>query len=343
MNVKQNIPKGDKSKVKLVFVSRFGKDGKVIQSDFTALEIYVQAILTKCKQLIEDLRAGLDMHVLRLSNSPLGEGRSYDDLLVLCKGNGDTEPVKEWHYKRTDSKVYSFQAAYGAGDAKIAETTGMEVDRVAALRAADDARYPEINKYFEARTVEIKKNRKPSGMAYPHPDFPQVICNIGRSTVRTPDGKLYSYYESPSPEYLVKRGTFASFSPTEIKNYEVQGEGGEWAKAAMWLAVRYFYKHRNFGGLGLLVNQVHDALYADAHADVSRSVAVALHACMECASDFMEYYFKWTVPVPVPSETKWGTNMLEEKGIPGVVEDAQQVRAELRSLYMKGYTPSFIH
>lgn len=343
----QNIPKGNKSKVKLVFISRWGVHGSIIQSDFTALEIYVQSIITKCKQLIEDLKAGLDMHVLRLSNSPAGEGKSYEELLKLCKGykapdGSKVEPIKEWEYKRTDSKVYSFQAAYGAGDTKIADTTGMDPELVASLREADDKRYPEIKRYFEDRAIEIKKNRKPSGISYPHPDKPGIMCNIGRSTVRTPDGKLYSYLESPSPEYLVKRGIFTSFSPTEIKNYEVQGEGGEWAKAAMWLAIRYFYKHRNFGGLGLLVNQVHDALYADAHNDVRMQVAVALHACMECASDLMEHLFKWKVPVPVPSETKWGPNMMEEESVPGVVEQAQAVRKELRALYMGGFIPSFV-
>lgn len=337
----QNVPKGDKSKVKLVFVSRFGADGQIIQSDFSALEIYIQAILTKCKQLIEDLRNGLDMHVLRLSNSPAGQGKKYEELLILCKGSATMEPVKEWHYKRTDSKVYSFQAAYGAGDQKIADTTGMDITLVSQLREADDKRYPEINKYFSARTEEIKRNRRPSGNAYPHPDKPAIMCNIGRSTVRTPDGKLYSYMESPSPEYLVKRGIFQSFSPTEIKNYEVQGEGGEWAKAAMLLAVRYFYKMRNWGGLALLVNQVHDALYSDAHKKVAEQAATALHACMLEASTYMEWRFNWPVPVPVPSETKMGCNMMEEKGIPGIDQSAAPIRQELRALYMKNYQPSF--
>lgn len=336
----QNIPKGNKSKVKLVFVSRFGANGKIIQSDFTALEIYVQAILTKCKQLIEDLKAGLDMHCLRLANT---EGLPYDDVVLLCKGDEakGIEPNKEWDYKRTDSKVYSFQAAYGAGDAKIADSTGMPQERVAMLRAADDARYPEINTYFAKRTEEIKRNRKAMGLAVPHPELRGVMCNLGESKVRTPDGKLYSYRESPSPEYLCKRGVTASFSPTEIKNYEVQGEGGEWAKAAMWLAVRYFYKHRNFGGLALLVNQVHDAVYADAHDSVAQQAAVALHACMEAASDLMEWLFKWEVPVPVPSDTTWGANMMEEKRVPGVRTQAKAVRNELRAMYMQGYVPSF--
>lgn len=338
----QNIPKGNKSKVKLVFVSRWGADGKIIQSDFSALEIYVQAILTKCKQLIEDLKAGLDMHCLRLANT---EGLPYADVVVLCKGDKakGIEAVKEWDYKRTDSKVYSFQAAYGAGDQKISDSTGMPIDRVSALRAADDARYPEINAYFEARTEEIKRNRKPSGLVIPHPLVPGVMCNLGRSHVRTPDGKLYSYQESPSPKYLVKRGVTASFSPTEIKNYEVQGEGGEWAKAAMWLVVREFYRRRNFGHMALLVNQVHDALYSDAHTTVALDAAVVLHACMEAASDFMEYQFNWPVPVPVPSDTTWGANMMEEKSIPDIKALAAPIRADLRTRYMNGYTPSFAH
>jgi len=338
----QNIPKGKKSDIKYVFVSRF-KDGKIIQSDFSALEIYVQAILTRCEQLVQDLKLGLDMHVLRLFNSPAGEGKTYEELLILCKGDKATgsEPVPEWDYKRTDSKVYSFQAAYGAGDAKIAETTGMPIERVAQLRAADDLRYPEINLYFNERAKEIKENRRPSGLVVPHPDMPGKMCHLGVSYVKTPDGKIYSYRESPSPEYLARKGVLTSFSPTEIKNYEVQGEGGEWAKAAAWLAVRAFYARKNFGGLALLVNQVHDAMYADADPSVAFDAAALLHACMEAASDFMEYYFAWPIPVPVPSDTTWGPSMMDDVNIPGVKDAAKLFRQELRSLYMDGYTPSF--
>jgi hypothetical protein len=123
----------------------------------------------------------------------------------------------------------------------------------------------------------------------------------------------------------------------------VQGEGGEWAKAAMWLAVRYFYKNKNWGGFALLVNQVHDALYADARADVAEPAAIALHACMEGASDFMEHFFSWPLPLPVPSDTVMGANMMEEKSVPEVRAKARPIRAELRDLYMKGYKPSYLN
>ena len=229
----------------------------------------------------------------------------------------------------------------GAGAKKISDSTGLPIEEVEALIAADNERYPEIEPFYEAVTDQIKAGRKPTGIVVPHPGVAGKVCHIGRSYYRTPDGKLYEYSESPSPEYLVKRGVTASFSPTEIKNYIVQGEGGEWAKAAMWLAVRAFYARQNFGGLALLVNQVHDALYADACSTVAFDAAALLHASMEAASDFMEWYFDWPIPVPVPSDTSWGASMMDEDRIPGVKDRAKEFRQELRALYMGGYVPSF--
>lgn len=334
----QNLPRKDKSTVKQLFVSRF-PEGLVLQSDFSSLEVYVQAILTHCRQLIEDLRAGLDMHCVRVSQK---ENVPYEEALLLCKGDEDKgiDAVPEWKEKRTGAKEFSFQRAYGAGVAKIAETTGMAVHDVEALVAAELERYPEIEPFYERLSEQLKRNRKPTSLFVQHPDIRGLNVQIGKSWYRTPDNKLYSYIEQPAPEYIAKRGTHASFSPTEIKNYVVQGTGGEWAKAAMWLAVRYFYRHRNFGGLALLVNQVHDALYADTAKTVAVQAATALHAAMTAASDFMEWYFDWPIPVPVPSETTAGPSMYVEKKID--VSDSEAVRAEMRALYMNNYQPSFI-
>lgn len=352
----QNIPKGNKSDVKLLFVSRFGKfitddfgdlvwvpRGKIIQSDFSSLEVYVQAILTKCKQLIADLKAGLDLHCVRLAAK---EGMTYEEVLKLAKGyrlpdGTKVDPVKEWDYKRTGAKVYSFQRAFGAGVPKIARETGMPEEEVQRLADAEDLRYPEIGVYYQGITKAIKVSRKPTGITIPHPDVPGVMCSLGRGSFRTPDGKLYSYQESPALPFMVKRGEYTNFSPTEIKNYVVQGTGGEWAKAAMWLSVRAFYARGNFGGLALLVNQVHDAVYTDADESVAFEAACLLHACMEGASDFMEYAFAWPLPVPVPSDTTWGRSMMDEDDIPRLKEFARPLREQLRREYMGGYVPSF--
>jgi len=333
------------SQVKRVFISRF-KDGVIIQSDFSALEVYVQAILTRCKQLIADLKAGLDMHCARVATK---EKIEYAESVRLCKGYKDevtgkfveADPV--WDKKRTEAKVFSFQRAYGAGAEKISNSIGIPKAEVEALILAENTRYPEIEEYYADLTVAVKRSRRPGGGAVPHPDVRGVMCNLGTGTFRTPDGKLYSYQEHPAPEYLVKRGIFSSFSPTELKNYVAQGGGGEWAKAAMWLAVREFYARENFGGLALLVNQVHDALYADSDPTVKTEAAAVLHACMEGASDFMEWFFNWNVPVPVPSDTTWGPSMMVEDRIEGVKDLAKPIRESLRVKYMGGYRPSFVN
>jgi DNA polymerase I len=356
----QNIPKGNKSQIKRAFMSRFGKyitddfgdlvyvsNGKIIQSDFTALEIYIQALLTKCAQLIQDLKDGLDMHCARLATKL---GMDYEEVLKLCKGYTDADgvwhdAVPEWDYKRTGAKVFSFQRAYGAGAEKIADSTGMPIEDVKALIEADNLRYPEIEPFFEGLSLELRQSRTP-WRTVPHPEAAGVVCHLGRGYYRTPDQKLYAYTEHPAPEFVRNakdpaRRANQSFSPTEIKNYIVQGEGGEWAKAAMWLAVRAFYHHRNWGEKALLVNQVHDALYADAHNDFAFEAAAWLHACMEAASEFMEQRFKWEVPVPVPSDTTWGASMMEEERIPGVKARAAECRQWLRQHYMNNYQPSF--
>lgn len=335
----QNLSKGNKSKVKTLFVSRFGPGGKIIQSDFSSLEVYVQAILTNCKQLIEDLKEGLDLHVVRLAAK---ERMPYEEVYKLAKGYTDEQgvkhpPEKEWDYKRTGAKVYSFQRAFGAGNAKIAASTGMTLEEVEALSAAEDARYPEIGIYYEGVTESIKENRKPL-RTIPHPAVPGVICHIGSSHFKTPDGKVYTYQEYPAPDYQLKRGVTATFMPTEIRNFVVQGSGGEWMKAAMYLMVRKFYQEKNFGHRALLVNTVHDASYCDAAEDVALEAARWVHACMSAASDYMEYKFNWPVPVPVPSDTSWGSSMMDEDPIDGLLDGNDERMLSLRNQYMNGYT-----
>lgn len=215
----------------------------------------------------------------------------------------------------------------------------MPLEEVEALIKAETERYPEIDAYYELVTTAIKRNRRATSKFIPHPTLRGAMCQIGKSFYITPDNKRYSYEEQPSPEYLAKRGHLTSFSPTEIKNYVVQGAGGEWAKAAMWLAVRYFYMHNNFAGKGLLVNQVHDALYVDSGPECTPIAASALHACMVAASEFMEWWFGWEVPVPVPSDTVTGDNMMEENKCD--VSTHVEIRNQLRKLYMDNYVPTF--
>lgn len=338
----QNIPRADTSEVKKLFISRFGDDGQIIQSDFSSLEIYVQALLTGDKQLLADLKKGLDMHCVRVASK---FGVTYEEAVKRCKKDVNAPDYKLWKSRRTGCKEFSFQRAYGAGAAAVANSTGMSIEDVQDLIKLEDERYPGIEPFYARVTEAINASRVPTSLYVHHPEIRGLSVCIGKGFYRTPDGKKYTYREYPAPAGFIKRGgPHASFSPPEIKNYIVQGTGGEWAKAAMWLAVRTFYRFNNFGGKALLVNMVHDAQYVDAHNDVLFEACVALHAAMEAASEFIEYRFDWQVDAPVPSETTFGKAMYYETGadtLPGFADAVRAERLKIRKLYMNDYQPSF--
>jgi len=341
----QNIPKGNKSKAKQMFVSRY-PDGDIGQSDFSSLEVYCQAWLTKPKLLIKDLLEGLDLHCVRLAAK---EAKPYEEVLKLCKGYFQDDgtfidAIEEWDYKRTGAKVFSFQRAYGAGVATIAKATGMSIEDVQALIDAENARYPEIDSFFAGLEQEIERNAVPTTNFSAHPLNPAVRVQMRISRIRTPDGKRYTFRSHPSQGWQLKRGITSTFSPTERMNYPVQGLGGQTMKAAMWINVREFYRRENFNGLALLVNTVHDAAYRDAHPSVSLASSELMHACMEAASDFIAYWFKWDIPLPVPTDSVRGANMGEEVKLNSQEFKANvaAIRADLRARYMDGFVPNYL-
>lgn len=335
----QNLPRpGEgKSKIKSAMKSRYSKrvvagrkvGGKIIQSDFSSLEIYIQAILTGDKNLIADLQRKLDMHCKRVAAT---YGITYEEALDLCK----IQAVPEWEERRTKAKEFSFQRAFGAGAKAIAAKTGLSVEAVEELIANELKAYPQIEPFFEGLTKRIEANKKGVRKTIPHPDFPAKMIELSTGYDRTPDNKLYAWIEQPAPEYIVKRGGgWTSFSPPEIKNYEVQGGGAEWAKAAMWIAVREYYRQDNFGGLAHLIGQVHDATYADAHDDVHAVAAATLHCAMELASPFMEAYFGWPQPVYVPSDTTVGDDWAGHDKVENFAEICAPIRAEMHTRYVQ--------
>ncbi len=300
----QNIPRAANSSVKRILTSRFS-GGNIVQSDFSSLEVYCQAILTRDEYLVADLRAGIDLHCMRLASI---EGISYEEVVKLVK-SGD----KAWKEKRTNAKIYSFQAAYGAGDRMIADTTGMTLERTKELRAADDSRYTAVTPYFKARAQEIKRSRKHLGRVVEHPDNAAVTCFLGRGWARTPDGKGYCYDEAPSPKYLMEKGITQTFTPTEIKNYEVQGLGAEVAKMAMWLSLEALYARPEWSGKVLLINQVHDAVYLDTHPDYTQEAAAVLHECLLRSVQALRDACGWDMIIDVPAETTYGPCMAVER------------------------------
>lgn len=315
----QNISSGRKSKVKQLFSSRFGDDGYVIESDFSQLEVIGKGFLCQDKNLIDDINGGVDFHIKRLANK-LGE--DYESVYIKCK----KDKLSDYIDMRQDSKQYSFQAAYGAGDKAISESTGMDLETVKSFRDAENTMYPNMNEYDKLVEDTVLSTRYITDRTV---EVDGLDVNIARGEYISPTGKKYVFNESPAPDFIrnprwKKRGDptppKVNFKPTEMKNYPTQGFSGEIVLLCIGHIFREFLRRDNFGGKAFLINTVHDCIWVDAHKDVYEEAYTLVHKCLENADNYLtERYSKQFVKHGYPDhcnvkfrvETEVGKNMLE--------------------------------
>lgn len=305
----QNVTRADfdastgeyKSEVKAIFVSRFGDDGEMIEADYSQLEVVVQGLLSGDKNLCRDLIDKVDFHCKRVA---LKNSVSYDFALFHCK-NEDAPDYAKWKKERTKCKIFSFQRAYGAGAGLIAEETGMDIDEVKDMIEKEDQEYPGIVRFNDRVEREVNET------AEPFRDGARGWRTFRRGTWQAPTGTMYSWRSYDAPSYLRQKGITDTFKPTELKNYPVQGTGGEIVQMILGLLWRWFVKTDNFGGKAFLVNTVHDCIWVDCHKDVKEQVARGIKLIMESVPQALKNFFGMECPVPFPVEVEAGPNMLD--------------------------------
>jgi len=297
----QNIPRGDTSNVKKMFTSRFGEEGKLAEIDYSQLEVVIQGMLTGDPQLCEDLRNRVDFHCKRLSKK-LDE--PYEYVLRKCKVEHDATYMAG----RTGAKEFSFQRAYGAGVPAIVESTGMSKNDVELLIQAEETLYPTVKTFDELLAVHINDNATRTDQKLFHNG---IAFTQKMSTWNSPTGTIYKWKEAITPDFLHKKGKYTGFSPTERKNYPMQGEGGFVMQTMLGLVWRYFVANDGFDGLVLLINTVHDCLLLDGKNDeLLAPVRKAVHAILETVPEvFNAAYPNLNVAVPFPAETEVGSDL----------------------------------
>jgi len=296
----QNIPRAP-SRVKAMFVSRF-KNGVMGEIDYSQLEVVVQGMLSGDKQLITDLCNRVDFHCKRVSNK---FGISYEDALVWCKDENHPDH-DTWKPRRQGVKEFSFQRAYGAGAATIALATGMTKEDVEELIKSEEQLYPGVVKFNEAVEKEVIHT------AEAFRDGQRGYRAFRKGTYQAPTGTTYSFRSYDAPKWLRERdGIMDTFSPPELKNYPIQGTGGEIVQMALGVLWRWFVSTDNFGGKALLVNTVHDCVWFDMHPDVVDEVIEGSMRIMQAVPQMLKKFFDYDCPVPFPVDAEVGPNMLD--------------------------------
>lgn len=296
----QNLPRKEKSKVKRMFVSRY-EGGFMLEIDYSQLEVVVQGLLSRDPNLIRDLLQKIDFHCKRVS---LKEGCTYEEALLWCKDE-DHPKYAEWQPKRTAAKEFSFQRAYGAGAEGISASTGIPLEDVKAMIVAEDKEYAGVSRYNEAVAAEVNKTSEPFR------DKDRGWRPFRRGTYTAPTGTMYGFRTYDAPAYLKKRGIEDSYMPTELKNYPIQGTGGEIVQLILGLLWRVFVSTDNFGGKAVLVNTVHDCYWIDCHPDVLHEVKDRAMAIIENVPAYLKHFFGIDCPVPFPAEAEYGSNMYD--------------------------------
>jgi len=88
------------SDIKQFFVSRWGEDGRIIEADFSQLEVIVGAILSGDPVLKQDILDGVDSHSMAASWI---FGEEYD---IIRQAYLDEDPT--WTKRRSQSKGPNF-------------------------------------------------------------------------------------------------------------------------------------------------------------------------------------------------------------------------------------------
>jgi len=284
------------SAIKTCFTSRFGEDGVIMEGDWSQLEVIGQAFLSGDVQMKQDIRDGVDFHCKRLAFK-LKE--SYEAVYNSCHG-----PAPDLNYikLRKDIKTFSFQRAYGAGVNAIMESTGMSKTEVEELIAIEEAMYPEVSKYFEKVKKEVLKSRQATS-GRTDSGYPQ-----GKGVFKSITGREYWFKEYDAPKFLQDRGTLISFSPTQMKNYPVQGfSTADIVPLVLGKLYRRLKRMTPQAKEGIfIINTVHDSIILDVHKKWVGAVADIVKYEMEKGGDYLNETFDIGFDLPLRAEISWG-------------------------------------
>lgn len=335
----QQIPRGDTSRVKEMFISRFGSDGGILQEDYSALETVGLQVFTGDTNLKDALLANKDMHSVRLASM---EELEYEYVVARTK-NSEHPEHEEWDIKRTDVKPVAFQYQYGATAYGMAMSTGKSQEFCQAFIDAEQKAFPEVEDWYNNvvfTSVEASaKARKPTRVQLD--DGRYVLFRTGVFT--TPDGTTYQFRQNKKSRWNKEkrqREEVSEFTVPQMRNYPIQGGSGFFVQLACGILIRHFIENDMYGGKCLPINTVHDATYFDTHKDVVYKAAYEIEALMECIPEMLNSLWpEYNCEVPFPVAGGFGPNMAVEQAVydkkeEGAKEAFLAKKAEFKAAYL---------
>lgn len=290
--------------------------------DYSQLEIYISGLVSGDRALVNDLLAGIDFHIKRLSYA---ENLSYDEVFKLCK----IDNLPEWDSKRTKTKTVSYQKAYGASVKSLSRTTGLAEDTIKTIFEKEDLEYCDVKRFNDHVLESVSKNARHAtkkhcpykqhkiskngrrfrggmellpvytqGMDIPQYDN-ELIRQIGYYQSLT--GKVYAFDEVGQ---INSYGKFRrSFPYTQTMNYPVQGTAADVVAMATVELMHYILKNKD---KVQIVNQVHDSIEFYVKEDDKNLIIPELCSIMENVPELAQKYLGIKVPFMFKVEAEIG-------------------------------------
>ena len=271
----------DLGNVKRAYISRQSTNGAILELDYSQLEMVALAYLSNDKQLIEDINNGRDMH------------------RELYKGMYGRYPTDA---ERKPFKRFSFLLVYGGGVTTLMAQSGC--DRATAKKFINTfyARYKGVKQYHEEIVTKAEKNAV-------------VSYSLDSS------GPEYTYYHS-SPtgrhylfnKYVNEYKGGMSFSPTELKNWPIQGFAtGDVVPMMVGILLRNLEREGLTGKGARLVMTVHDSVVLDVPLDILQECATLAKQTLEDAPKYLKRHFNIDFPCVLKVGVEAGNNWQDKK------------------------------
>lgn len=267
------------SDIKDMFTSRWA-EGQLLNADFSQLEVIVLAILSNDEQLKDDILSGKDMHVVRAAE---------------LFGIPERDVTKR---QRKIAKGFAFSLQYGAGAKSMAAKNSVAVELAQQFIDNYYARYPMVEAWQKDIAEQVVNSRVPSGKYTP------AGYSRGQSTIQSPTGRLYTFLEYDAPAWA--RTKDPRFSPTEMKNYLVQGTATADFVALFRGQVYRRMLQEDYGGC-VAINTVHDSVMFDCPSLThAKELAIMLVEEARKLPELIEKIWGMRVELPLPIDIEVG-------------------------------------
>jgi DNA polymerase I-like protein with 3'-5' exonuclease and polymerase domains len=270
-----NLQNISNNPIKQIFTSRF-EDGVIVEVDFNQLEIAALAHVTKDKQLIADISFGTDIHS------------------ALYKSMFGRLPTKE---ERKPFKSRSFQLIYGAGAKAIAKQAGCTLDEAKKFVEVFYNRYPQVKEWHDTFAVRVDR------LSILLKDKDGLTEKVRTYEQMTETGRKFIYKEYYSDSSWSAR--MYNFSPTELKNWSVQGLAT--GDIVPMMLGKLFRKFGNRDDVKM-VNTIHDSIMFDVRAmSAADFILEVTDTLKETHKHFLEV-FKKPLALKLNASASYGIN-----------------------------------